>query len=86
MDPLSSIAITVSACAFGLDVLLLYRQMHIAPWDQLPPDTDPEAAQKEPLLAPSSNPDGQPHTNKESEISESSPILDTETSRYYDSQ
>lgn len=43
MNTLTVYAISISACAFGLDALLLYRQMHIAPWDLEPTEPDLEA-------------------------------------------
>ena len=47
MDTLTAVAVTTSACAIGLDVLLLYRQMHIAPWDHESPEPDVEAPKEE---------------------------------------
>lgn len=47
MDALTAVAVTISLCAFGMDVLLLYRQMHIAPWDLESPEPDVEAPKEE---------------------------------------
>ncbi|KAL8675662.1 MAG: hypothetical protein Q9224_007427, partial [Gallowayella concinna] len=71
MDPLTTIAVTVSASAFVLDVLLCYRQFHVAPWKQESPEADPEAAKAE--REPSSQTiDIQPNQNQS--LNESSPV------------
>ena len=73
MEPLSILAVIVLACAFGLDLLLVYRQFHIAPWELGISEADPEAGKEAPT--PSSQAPGvQRLTNQDSAPNESSPL------------
>ncbi|KAL8857729.1 MAG: hypothetical protein Q9178_005764 [Gyalolechia marmorata] len=73
MEPLSILAVIVLACAFGLDLLLLYRQFHIAPWELEISEADPEAGKEAPTSS-SQNPRVQPLPNQDSAPNESSPL------------
>ncbi|KAL8917391.1 MAG: hypothetical protein Q9172_005876 [Xanthocarpia lactea] len=73
MEPLSILAVIVLACAFGLDLLLVYRQFHIAPWELEISEADPEAGKEAPT--PSSlTPGVQRLTNQDAALNESSPL------------
>ncbi|KAI4233630.1 MAG: hypothetical protein L6R40_007008 [Gallowayella cf. fulva] len=81
MDPLAIIAVTISACAFGVDVLLLYRQMHVKPWNTESPEADPEAAKEAPEAIDQSR-GVKPILNDDPNPVESSPLNSTTVSAY----
>ena len=81
MEPLSILAVIVFACAVGLDLLLLYRQLHIAPWELEISEADPEAGKEAPT--PSSQLSGvQRLPNQDSAPNESSPLCLNAESTY----
>ncbi|KAL8911769.1 MAG: hypothetical protein Q9171_003102 [Xanthocarpia ochracea] len=81
MEPLSILAVIVLACAFGLDLLLLYRQFHIAPWELEISEADPEDGKEAPTPS-SQNPGVQQLTNQDSAPNESSPLRPNAESTY----
>ncbi|KAL8920347.1 MAG: hypothetical protein Q9208_006318 [Pyrenodesmia sp. 3 TL-2023] len=75
MEPLSILAVIVLACAFCLDLLLLYRQFHIAPWELEISEADPEAGKEAPKVLPLAKlPRAQRLTNQDSAPNESTPL------------
>lgn len=49
MDPLTAIAVTISAGSFGVDALMLYRQIYYGPWYLDTTDADLEAFKADPV-------------------------------------